>query len=106
VPEGPPPEEVVSVDLKQGNGPVISKGDKFTVRFASFYYSTGKIRENFLGGESTFVYTYGVGETVRGWEDGLRGLRAGGARELIVPADQAYGDALVYLVRLLQIQAG
>ena len=42
-----------------------------------------------------------------GWEDGLKGVRAGGARELIVPADQAYGgDALVYLVKILEIEPG
>ena len=107
MPEGPPPEEVVSTDLKQGSGPVIKKGEDFTVSFASFYYSTGKVRENFWSRDSAFVYTYDVGETVTGWNDGLRGMRAGGVREIVAPADQAYGDeALVYLVRLLGVQAG
>jgi peptidylprolyl isomerase len=105
IPSESPPKEVETTDVKQGDGQVLKKGDWFTVDYVGYNYSTGKLREDYWGGSSPFSFTYGVGETVKGWEEGLKGFRVGGVREVIVPADQAYGDdAIVYLLHLLKLE--
>ena len=104
IPEGPPPEEVEKVDLKRGSGPPLEVGEVFGIYWIAFRYSTGTVRENFLKADVPFTYTYGVGDTVPGWEEGLEGMREGGVRELIVPGDLAYGrDAVVYLIKKIDI---
>lgn len=102
-PHGPPPKEVVFKDLRVGKGPAIRPGDYFGAVYASFDYTSGRLSQKVTDGTTT-VYSYGVDELVKGWEPGLRGMRAGGSRELIVPSDWAYGSGdFVYVVKLLWI---
>ena len=49
------------------------------------------------------TYVYGVGELVDAWEAGLRGMRAGGMRELVAPGSETYGEPAVYVVELLEL---
>lgn len=100
LPDGPPPRTVVVRELQKGAGRAIEKGDRFTVSYLSFFYRNGKPEED-RWGKVPFSWFYGVGQTVKGWEPGLRGMRVGGWRELIVPSAQAHGSgALIYLIRL------
>jgi peptidylprolyl isomerase len=103
VPSGPPPGEVVIRDLVAGKGRPIRKGDWFVVSYVAFSYETRQVRED-KRGTSKWNWTWGVGELSRGWEIGLRGLRGGGVRELIVPSQLAYGTgALVYIIKLQKL---
>jgi FKBP-type peptidyl-prolyl cis-trans isomerase len=61
-----------------------------------------------------FTFTLGAGSVIKGWDDGLVGLRVGGIRQLVIPPSLAYGNvrnnaippntALVFEVELLSIQ--
>lgn len=103
IPEGLSPEKVVIRDLRQGTGPEIQPGDEFVSHYVSFEYETGKPFEPYWD-SSAGVLIWGTGERVPGWEPGLKGIRAGGIRELIVPASLAYGNAaLVYVVAVDEI---
>lgn len=101
---GPPPKQVVSKDLLKGSGAVIEEGRPFGVNWTAVYYKTGKWRESSWDTGEKYTFNYGVGQIVKGWEEGLKGMRVGGRRELIVPSKLAYGDgAIVYIVDLLSV---
>jgi peptidylprolyl isomerase len=104
IPSGPSPDEVVIRDLRRGTGAPIKPGDAFTSHYISFLYETGKPFEPYWG-SSAGSLIWGTGERVPGWEPGLKGIRAGGIRELIVPSSLAYDrGALVYVVAVDEIE--
>jgi hypothetical protein len=112
IPQGPSPDQVVTKDLVVGNGPAIDPGDVFNADYISWSYESGKPVEPLpetSNGELTWIEAEslkgGVGERVPGWEPGLKGIHAGGLRELIVPSRLAYGDgSRVYLVKVTAIE--
>ena len=102
IPHGPAPEQVVVRDLKVGTGPVLKKNDNFLTRYLSLTYEDAYPIEPYWGEPS--VYTFELGSYKKGWEVGLRGIRVGGMRELIVPSEMAYGEgARVYVVEALKL---
>jgi len=68
-----------------GSGPVAVSGRSVVVRYTGWLPS-GK---RFDGSEMTV--TLGTNKTIRGWEEGLLGIRVGGKRRLIVPPHLGYG---------------
>jgi peptidylprolyl isomerase len=102
---GPPPKQVVSKDLIKGTGAEIEVGRPFEPAWTAVYYKTGKWRESSWDTGEKYTFNYGVGQTVEGWEVGLKGMKVGGRREVIVPSKLAYGDgAIVYIVDLLGVR--
>lgn len=112
VPHGPSPDHVVIRDLKKGSGPPIEPGDQFTSHYVSFSYESEEVAEpspEEVSGKLALLNAgsliWGTGERVPGWEPGLKGIQAGGLRELIVPSRLAYGNNVrVYLVRVDKIE--
>jgi peptidylprolyl isomerase len=103
VPSGPPPKRVVVRDLENGRGRQIKQGDWFTTSYVSFDYETRQVTED-KRGTNKWYWVWGSDRLTQGWEIGLRGLRVGDLRELIVPSGLAYGDgARVYVIRLLAL---
>lgn len=103
LPHGAPPEEVVFKDLRVGQGPRLEPGDIFGANYTSFDYKTGEQVQKSSNG-SAALYAYGEGELVKAWEPGLRGMRAGGVREMIAPGSWAYGSPVVYLLQLVTVE--
>lgn len=104
IPSGPVPDEVVIRDLKVGTGPPIKPGEVFYSHYISFDYENGKPSEPYWG-SSAGALVWGTGERVPGWEPGLKGIREGGIRELIVPKSLAYGSSsLVYVIAIDEIR--
>jgi len=112
IPQGPSPDHVVIRDIEKGRGPAIKPGDLFTSHYISFDYANEKAVEpspEEEGKKLTWVnagsLVWGIGDRVPGWEPGLKGIQAGGLRELIVPARLAYGNNVrVYLVKVDKIE--
>ena len=101
LPHGPPPEEVVVKDLRVGKGPIIDAWDRFALEYRSFDYETGRLEDE--SSVTRIAYSYGVGELVKAWEPGLKGMRVGGIRELVAPGAWVYGEPVVYVVELLDL---
>jgi peptidylprolyl isomerase len=104
-PKGPPPRRAVIIkDLIKGSGAVVKPGDAIEVNYVVFDYATGKKTASTWDlGEPT-VDNFGTGEVVEAWETGLKGMRVGARRELLVPSKLAYGEGpLGYVVDLLAI---
>lgn len=104
VPVGPPPEEEITIrDLRKGKGPTLDRNDQFRYEMLGFDYSGGALVENTWGEEGIW-WVYGTGETNEALEAGLRGMRAGGVREMVLPAARLHDDdAAVYLIRLTDV---
>ena len=88
---GPPPETLVTEDIKPGTGATVTPGATVTVNYIGVACSTGKIFDSSYsrGQPATFALT-GV---IKGWTDGIPGMKVGGQRLLGIPAAQAYGPA-------------
>ena len=88
---GPPPTTLVKEDLKMGNGAVVKPGATVTVDYIGVSCSTGKIFDSSYktGSPATFP----LSRVIKGWTDGIPGMRVGGQRLLGIPSDQAYGPA-------------
>jgi len=112
IPRGPSPDHVVIRDLEVGNGPPIEAGDNFYSRYVSFDYEDEDVVEPLPEEPSKPItwldagsLNWGTGDRVPGWEPGLKGIRAGGLRELIVPSHLAYENGVrVYLVKVTKIE--
>jgi peptidylprolyl isomerase len=95
-------------DIRKGYGPAIPAkgGVRIDTNFVSISYVTHKpyeVRWSPVGG---FNIGFGPGIEVKGWEQGLVGMRAGGRRELRVPSRLAYKqDAILYVIDLLAVDS-
>jgi peptidylprolyl isomerase len=103
VPSGPPPQRVVVKDLKEGSGAEVEANDKIVVNYVGVSYRTGKEFETVWGEPTTFQL--GVGEVIQGWEQGIKGMKVGGRRELVIPSKLAFKrGAVVYVIDLVDIE--
>jgi peptidylprolyl isomerase len=105
VPSGPSPKDVVVKDLVKGSGAPLEGEVGFEAKYVAVYYQTGKVRESSWDLGEPSLFNFGKKEIREGWEVGLKGMKVGGRRELIVPSRLAYEDgAIVYVLDLLRIQ--
>jgi len=104
---GQPPALLEASDLITGTGQAVKEGDTATVQYVEANYSTPGIVAQTTWGQAPFVIIVGSHLLVRGWDEGLIGMKVGGRRELIVPPGLAYeglSDAtVVFVVDLLGV---
>ena len=104
IPRGLSPDEIVIKDLKVGTGPAIKPGDNFLLRYVSFDYRTSANLERSWDRYPS-RQRWKARELLGGWESGLKGIRAKGVRELIVPSRLAFKHGpMVYLVEVPKIE--
>lgn len=105
-------------DLQVGTGDTAAGGDVIVVHYTLWLYDEtmesekGPQVETTRGGDPAIV-ALSVNSTIRGWLEGVPGMRVGGIRRLVVPPDRAYGDirlgiippraTLVFEIELLEI---
>jgi len=77
------------VDLKIGVGPEAREGSTVKVLYTGTL-ENGKQFDSNVGGEPYEVWI-GKSSVIKGWHEGLTGMKAGGKRKLIIPPDLAYG---------------
>lgn len=78
-------------DVQEGKGPAVQIGDILTVDYTGKLLD-GKVFDSSVGRETKFQFIVGAGQVIKGWDQGLIGMKAGGKRELTIPSDLAYGD--------------
>jgi peptidylprolyl isomerase len=113
VPPGAPPTQLEVSDLIVGTGPAAEAGDSVTVQYVLATYSSDKVIQASWTSQP-FTFTLGEGQVIKGWDEGVVGMKVGGRRELIIPPSLGYGasspgagiasnDTLVFMVDLLKI---
>lgn len=76
-------------DINKGYGPVAQKGDTVRVHYTG-WLTSGKKFDSSVGG-SPFSFRIGSGDVIKGWEEGVAGMKVGGKRQLKIPPQLAYG---------------
>lgn len=89
---GPPPTSLVKEDLRTGTGADVTGGSTVTVNYIGVSCSTGKIFDSSYGAGAQPV-TFPLSGVIKGWQEGIPGMKVGGQRLLGIPAAQAYGAA-------------
>jgi FKBP-type peptidyl-prolyl cis-trans isomerase len=79
-------------DLRCGTGAEATGGSSVTIRYTAALEDGTQFDSSMERGGS-FVFPLGRGQVIQGLEEGVRGMRAGGARRLELPPHLAYGDA-------------
>lgn len=106
VPHGPPPKKLVVRVLKKGSGAVVAKGDVAAVRYINVDYKTARVYEDNWDPPEPTYFNVGYGEVLGAWEAGMKGMRVGGRRELIVPAKLSYGRVpQIYVIELQSLKS-
>ncbi len=83
-------------DIKVGDGEVARSGFFVTVHYTGWLKSrdgsTGKKFDSSHDSDQPFTFRIGSGQVIKGWEEGVQGMRVGGVRKLIVPSYLGYGS--------------
>lgn len=79
-------------DLAVGTGAPIDTGSKLQVRYAGFL-PNGTLFDQTLSSSPPFSFTLGTGKVIKGWDQGLVGMKVGGQRQLVIPSDLGYGES-------------
>ena len=80
---------LVYLDVKEGTGKVVPPGATVTVHYTGRLTSGKKFDSSRDRGEPT---TFPLNGVIRGWGEGIPGMKVGGRRKLVIPADLAYGE--------------
>jgi FKBP-type peptidyl-prolyl cis-trans isomerase FkpA len=88
------------IDNKVGTGKEAVDGSNVTVHYSGFLYSPKAPQQHGAGfdtsiGRTPFSFPLGAGKVIKGWDQGVAGMKVGGKRTLIIPADLAYGARAV-----------
>jgi len=81
-------------DAVEGNGPQAQPAQTVTVHYTGWLYVDGKKGAKFdssLDRGQPFSFTLGNGDVIKGWDEGVAGMKVGGKRTLIIPPGLGYG---------------
>jgi FKBP-type peptidyl-prolyl cis-trans isomerase FkpA len=108
-------------DTKVGAGATATSGTEVTVHYTGWLYDAnaadhhGKKFDSSRDRREPFAFRLGAGMVIKGWDEGVAGMKVGGARTLVIPADLGYGGrgaggvipanaTLVFDVELLDVR--
>ncbi|MBI2692100.1 MAG: FKBP-type peptidyl-prolyl cis-trans isomerase [Solirubrobacterales bacterium] len=110
---GDPPTKLIEKDIKVGTGPAAKSGDAVTVNYVGQNWSNNEEFDTSWG-KDPFEFNLGEGGVIKGWDEGVVGMKKGGRRLLIIPPDLGYGaqgqgsipanETLVFVVDLVKIR--
>jgi peptidylprolyl isomerase len=90
--KGAAPTELQGTDVVVGSGPAAKAGDTVSVQYVGVLHGNGKqFDASWDNGKKPFSFTVGQGQVIKGWDQGVPGMKVGGRRVLVIPADLAYG---------------
>ena len=107
-------DKLIMEDLVVGTGAAASAGQKVTVHYTG-WLTNGTKFDSSKDRRDPFVFSLGKGQVIKGWDQGVQGMKVGGKRKLTIPPDMGYGpqgsgpiapnETLVFVVDLKQINA-
>jgi FKBP-type peptidyl-prolyl cis-trans isomerase len=90
------PTTLIKKDVKVGTGKEAVTGKQVSVNYTGWLYNAaapdhhGAKFDSSIG-RGPFTFPLGAGMVIKGWDQGVEGMKVGGKRTLIIPADMAYG---------------
>ncbi|MES1207714.1 MAG: FKBP-type peptidyl-prolyl cis-trans isomerase [Pseudomonadota bacterium] len=77
-------------DVKKGTGAVAKSGDSVKVHYTG-WLTDGKKFDSSVDRGEPFAFKLGAGMVIKGWDEGVAGMKVGGKRQLRIPAELGYG---------------
>lgn len=106
-------QDLIIDDVRIGTGEAVAIGDTVTVHYIGTLQNGQEFDNSNKRGEP-FVFTVGDGKVIKGWEEGIVGMKVGGSRILVIPSEMGYGKNgygqipgganLVFVLELLNIE--
>jgi len=113
--------DLKKIDVKQGTGAEAVSGKPVVVHYTGWLYDPAKPDNKGAKFDSSrdrgqpFSFPLGAGRVIKGWDQGVAGMKVGGQRTLIIPASMAYGErgaggvippnaTLIFDVELLEVK--
>ena len=107
------PSGLLKEDIVVGSGAVAQAGQSLVVHYVG-WLANGRQFDSSRARLDPLDFELGAGDVIKGWDQGIAGMRVGGKRKLTIPADLAYGDqgcggvippqaTLIFEVELLEI---
>ena len=81
--------ELQIIDIQEGKGEVVQQGATVTAHYTGAVAASGVIFQS--SHDFGQPIPFGLNQVIKGWTDGVPGMKVGGIRRLVIPADQAYG---------------
>lgn len=117
VPEGDAPSELTIRDLVVGDGAEARPGRVVRVHYVGVTFASGREFDSSWEQDRPFKFAVGGGRAIKGWDRGVRGMKVGGRREIVVPPRLGYGrqspsalippgSTLIFVVDLLSVVDG
>jgi FKBP-type peptidyl-prolyl cis-trans isomerase len=78
-------------DLKQGTGATATSGKTVSVHYTGWLAKDGKKFDSSVDRGQPFMFQLGAGQVIKGWDEGVSGMKVGGKRQLRIPPELGYG---------------
>jgi len=78
-------------EIKVGTGDEARSGDKVKVHYTG-WFTSGKKFDSSVDAQQPYSFTLGQGNVIKGWDEGVTGMKVGGKRQLRIPPELAYGE--------------
>jgi peptidylprolyl isomerase len=115
IPDHAPSYQLELEDLEVGEGDEATPGSIVEVHYAGVAWSTGNEFDASWNRGETFKFGLGKGQVIKGWDEGVAGMKVGGRRRITIPPDKAYGkrgaggvigpdETLVFVVDLVGVR--
>jgi len=106
-------EKMIVDDVIVGEGSGVKTGDTVSVHYIGTLQNGQQFDNSYTKGDE-FSFTVGEGRVIKGWDEGVIGMKKGGQRILVIPAELAYGSnavgpipansTLVFVIELISIK--
>ncbi len=114
-------DEFVKIDIKTGTGKEATAGKVVSVHYTGWLFdksavdNKGKKFDSSRDRPGNFTFPLGAGRVIKGWDQGVQGMKVGGQRTLIIPPSMGYGArgagniippnaTLIFDVELMEVQ--
>ena len=84
-------DKLITEDLVVGTGDAATAGQKVTVHYTG-WLTNGTKFDSSKDRRDPFVFSLGKGQVIKGWDQGVQGMKVGGRRRLVIPPHLGYGD--------------
>src|SRR5690348_7212477 len=78
-------------DLKEGTGAAATAGKTVSVHYTGWLAKDGKKFDSSVDRGQPFMFQLGAGQVIKGWDEGVSGMKVGGKRQLRIPPELGYG---------------
>ncbi len=112
---GPAPDDLLVEDLIVGEGQEATAGQTAVVHYVGVGVTSGEEFDASWNRGEPFSFRLGAGQVIKGWDEGVVGMKIGGRRRLVIPSRLGYGErgaggviapheTLIFVVDLLELR--